>query len=105
MTEQYNRIEWERDGRGGAPDHTNHHIPAQVKDKPKLGARGVHGLLVYCADYHCSHHIAISGDRWPDDVRLSDLEPKFTCSACGNRGADVRPDFDWDKPGEMTMGY
>jgi hypothetical protein len=25
---------------------------------------GVHGLLVYCADYRCSHSIAISGDGW-----------------------------------------
>jgi hypothetical protein len=29
--------------------------------------------------------IALSGDRWPDDVRLSDLEPRFTCQACGRR--------------------
>jgi hypothetical protein len=36
---------------------------------------GVHGLLTYCSDYNCSHHVAISGDQWPDDVRLSDLEP------------------------------
>jgi hypothetical protein len=33
---------------------------------------------VYCSDYHCSHSTAISGDRWPDDVRLSDSEPRFT---------------------------
>jgi hypothetical protein len=33
---------------------------------------GVHGLLLYCSDYKCSHHVAISGDHWPDDVRLSD---------------------------------
>jgi len=26
---------------------------------------GVRGLLVYCADYRCSHLIAISGDGWP----------------------------------------
>jgi hypothetical protein len=25
---------------------------------------------------------------------LYDLEPKFTCSACGKR--DVRPDFSWN---------
>jgi hypothetical protein len=52
---------------------------------------GVRGILVYCADYRCSHLLAISGDAWPDDVRLSDLEPRFTCQACGRRGADVRP--------------
>ena len=30
----------------------------------------VRGLLVYCADYRCSHSIAISGDPRPDDLRL-----------------------------------
>jgi hypothetical protein len=33
---------------------------------------GVRGILVYCADFHCSHSIAISTDQWPDHVRLSD---------------------------------
>jgi hypothetical protein len=51
------------------------------------------GILVYCLDYRCSHSMAISADSWPDDVRLSDIEPKFACKACGGRGADVRPDF------------
>ena len=54
---------------------------------------GVRGLLIYCADYRCSHSIAISGDGWPDDARLSDIEERFTCRVCGKRGADVRPDF------------
>jgi hypothetical protein len=38
---------------------------------------GVRGILVYCADYRCNHLIAVSGDRWPDDLRLSDIEPGF----------------------------
>ena len=37
---------------------------------------GVRGLLVYCADYRCSHSIAVSADRWPDEVQLSDIEPR-----------------------------
>ena len=53
---------------------------------------GVRGLLIYCSDYKCSHLITMSGDRWPDDVHI---EPRFTCSSCGKRGADVRPDFNW----------
>ena len=32
--------------------------------------QGVRGILIYCADYQCSHSIAISGDGWPDDLRL-----------------------------------
>ena len=60
---------------------------------------GVRGLLVYCADYHCSHSVAISGDQWADEVRLSDIEAGFVCTACGKRGADVRPDFNWNSVG------
>jgi hypothetical protein len=60
----------------------------------EMRASGVRGVLVCCADYKCSHSTAISGDRWPDDVRLSDTEPSFTCRACGQKGADVRPDWD-----------
>jgi hypothetical protein len=55
---------------------------------------GQQRLLVYCADYKCAHHVEIDADGWPDDVRLSDLEPRFTCQACGHRGADVRPLFE-----------
>ena len=66
---------------------------------------GVRGLLIYCFDYHCSHSNAISADRWPDDVRLSVLEPRFVCKACAKRGADVRPDFHWNTPPVAAMGY
>jgi hypothetical protein len=67
---------------------------------------GVHGLLIYCSDYKCSHSIAISGDRWPHDVRLSDIESLFICKACGERGADVRPDFSSIRPQPAAaMGY
>jgi hypothetical protein len=46
----------------------------------------------------------MSGDRWPDDMRLSDLGPRFICSACGKCDADVRPDFNWNKQ-VSTMGH
>ena len=72
---------------------------AELPTKITLGemrASGVRGLLVYCADYHCAHAVRIRADRWPDRVRLSALEPLFVCQACGQRGADIRPDWDWD---------
>jgi hypothetical protein len=47
----------------------------------EMRSSGVRGLLIYCADYKRSHWIRISADQWPDDVRLSDLEDKFTCIA------------------------
>jgi len=71
--------------------------PCRLQNRPikgKLGAMreaGIRGLLIYCCDYKCSHSIRMSADRWDDDVRLSDIEPLFT--ACGKRGAEVRPNF------------
>jgi hypothetical protein len=38
--------------------------------------------------------LAMSADHWPDDVGLSDIEPRFVCKTCGKRGADVRPHFE-----------
>jgi hypothetical protein len=70
----------------------------------EMRAAGVRSVLVYCSDYRCSHSIAISADDWSDDVRLSDLEPRFTCKACGKRGADVRPNFNAREP-VGGMGY
>jgi hypothetical protein len=59
----------------------------------EMRSSGVISILVFCADYKCSHSIAMPADRWPDDIRLSDIEPRFVCKACGKRGADVRPHF------------
>jgi hypothetical protein len=75
--------------------------PPTRQQKITLGemrSSGVRGLLVYCADYKCAHSVSIGADRWPDDIRLSDLESLFVCQACGQRGADIRPDFDWELP-------
>jgi hypothetical protein len=59
----------------------------------EMRSSGVRGVMVYCTDYKCSHSIAMPADGWPDDVRLSDIEQRFVCKACGKRGADVRPHF------------
>jgi hypothetical protein len=67
----------------------------------ELRASGIDRLLVCCADYKCSHSVQMSGDRWPDDIRLSDIEPLFVCQACGKRGAEVRGLF---APARMGTG-
>lgn len=64
---------------------------------------GVRGVLIYCC--FCGHHIALSADRWPDEARLSDVEPRLICTACGQRGAQVRPDFNWNRKVTSAMGY
>jgi hypothetical protein len=55
----------------------------------EMRASGVRGILIYCADHKCSHSIAAIADQWPDTARLSDIEPRYVCTACGKRGADV----------------
>ncbi|WGS23924.1 MULTISPECIES: hypothetical protein [unclassified Bradyrhizobium] len=59
----------------------------------EMHTAGVRGVLVFCSDYACSHSIALMADRWSNDLRLSDIEPRLVCSVCGKRCADVRPNF------------
>ena len=61
----------------------------------EMRAAGVRNVLIYCTDYACGHHITVpdDADRLPDDLRISDIEDKFVCTACGQRGADIRPDW------------
>jgi hypothetical protein len=66
--------------------------------QPKIAFRdvrasGVHEVLIYCRDHHCSHHVETNADGWADEVRLSDIEPNFTCTRYGKKGAEVRPKF------------
>ena len=67
--------------------------PVKITFGEMRSGGGPTGILVYCADYRCSHSIAMSADRWANDIRLSDIEPQFVCIACGKRGADVRLKF------------
>jgi hypothetical protein len=57
----------------------------------EMRASGVRAVLIYCSEHRCSHSVEMIADEWPDDVRLSDIEPRFVCSNCGRKGADVRP--------------
>ncbi|WP_271604936.1 hypothetical protein [Bradyrhizobium sp. CCBAU 11434] len=54
-----------------------------------LRSTGVRDLIVFCQDYQCSHNVKLAAeyvDRWPDEIRISQLEPRFVCKACGMRG-------------------
>jgi hypothetical protein len=66
----------------------------------EMRASGVRGLLIDCEDYRCSHSIALMADRWSDDLRLSDIEPRLVCTACGKRGAEVRAELQLERPRE-----
>jgi hypothetical protein len=79
--------------RTGAGFFHDHGQPPAENHVRRMRASGVRDVLVYCRDHHCSHHIRISADLWPDHLRLSDIEDRFVCQVCGKRGAEVRPDF------------
>ncbi len=61
----------------------------------EMRASGVRNVPIYCSDHRCRHCVTVEAcaDRWPDDLRLSDIEAKFVCTKCGQRGADIRPDW------------
>ena len=58
----------------------------------ELRSTGVRDLIVLCQDYRCSLNVKLSAeyvDRWPDDIRISQLEPQFVFKACGMRGSCI----------------
>lgn len=92
------------------PHPARRHTPTHADGRPvkitfgEMREMGLRGVLIYCA-HRCGHHVELDADRWPDDIRLSDIEPLFDCRQCGQRGAEVRPDFDRGKPQIAAMGY
>jgi hypothetical protein len=76
-------------------------MPELTRQKISFGemrAAGVRGLLIYRSDYRCSHHTTISGDPWPDDVRLSDIEPRAAVCAGNWRVSALGVLFEFRKP-------
>jgi hypothetical protein len=49
--------------------------PQKITLREMRADNGPRRLLVYCGDDKCAHSVIISAERWPDHVRLSDLEP------------------------------
>lgn len=56
-----------------------------------LRSTGVRDLLVFCQDYRCSHNVKLPEyvDRWRDEIRISQLKPRFICTACGMSGSCI----------------
>ncbi len=51
------------------------------------------GVLNLVVSSHVGRDVNVvpdDADRWPDELRLSDIEDRFVC---GGRGADERPDW------------
>lgn len=65
----------------------------------EMRASGVRDVLIYCRDHRCAHHVETNADGWAYDVRLSDIEPNFTCTRYGKNGAEIRPRFSQTRMG------
>jgi hypothetical protein len=50
---------------------------------------GATRIVDFCQDYQCSHNVQMDASQWPDELQLSDLEPRFTCRVCGKRGSII----------------
>lgn len=59
-------------------------------------------LALFRVAPHPRPAVVLSADHWPDDVRFSAIEPQFVCVGGGNRGAEVRPDFDSGTPPQFA---
>lgn len=47
---------------------------------------------MFCQDRRGSHNVKLTAeyvDRWPDELRISPLELRFVCTACGMRGSNI----------------
>lgn len=50
----------------------------------QLREQGLHHIEVFCRDYTCSHSVILPADRWPDHVRLSDIEDQFVSTGAAS---------------------
>ncbi|MEH2569535.1 hypothetical protein [Bradyrhizobium sp. AZCC 2289] len=78
----------------------DHESPTEIT-LGEVRSSGPRRLLVYCGNYRLARSVVINSDQWSDDIRRSDLEPRFSYKAWRRRGADVRPLFE---PAAMGTG-
>jgi hypothetical protein len=60
-------------------------------DLANMRKNGVRCLLVHCLA--CAHQGSVNVDEQPDDLSVKSFEKRMTCSKCGSRMVDVRPDW------------
>ena len=58
-----------------------------------MRSNGVRSLIVWCSNVTCRHEAIVNVDGLGDDVFVPSLGPRMYCQRCGQRGADVRPNW------------
>ena len=68
---------------GAMPDRPTKISFGEMRDS------GVRGILVYCADYHCSHSVAVRRRRHRESGPLHSLAQLQTCTRRRRQPYDV----------------
>jgi hypothetical protein len=58
-----------------------------------MRANGVLSLIAWCSNVNCHHEAIVNVDSQPDDMFVPSLGPRMKCERCGQRGADVPPNW------------
>jgi hypothetical protein len=58
-----------------------------------MRANGVRSLMVVCTNVTCRHEKIVNVDPYGDDLSVPSFGPLMRCELCGQRGADVRPNW------------
>jgi hypothetical protein len=67
-----------------------------------MRANGVRSLAVQCVV--CRHQSVLDVARWPDGVWVQAFASRVVCTSCGMIGADVRPNWQEQRPRESLTG-
>jgi hypothetical protein len=54
---------------------------------------GVSSLIAWCSNVTCRHQAIVKVDHLGDDLFVPSLGPRMRCERCGQRGADVMPNW------------
>jgi hypothetical protein len=58
-----------------------------------MSSSGARDVIVYCRDYRCSHSVEMNADAFPDEVRVSDVEPRYNPFTLGGVIESITPPF------------
>lgn len=58
-----------------------------------MRANGVRSLIVHCSNATCMHKAIVNVDHLPANAAVPALGLRMRCERCGQRGADVMPNW------------
>ena len=68
-------------------------MPMETPTLGNMRQNGIRSVIVRCSNVACRHEAIVNVDKQPDGVFVPSLGPRMRCERCGQRGADVRPNW------------